>query len=104
MRVDDVAKELGVSKSYAYKIVQKLNTELRSMGYLPIPGRVDRKYFCEKLFYNGKQKNYREDVSHNSAIGGFGIGLSMGKEIAERLGGKIKVIYADKTISFIVEL
>ena len=38
MRVDDVAKELGVSKSYAYKIVQKLNTELRSMGYLTIFG------------------------------------------------------------------
>lgn len=36
MRVDDVAKELGVSKSYAYKIVQKLNTELRSMGCLDI--------------------------------------------------------------------
>ncbi len=60
MRVDDVAKELGVSKSYAYKIVQKLNTELRSMGYLTISGRVDRKYFCEKLFYNGKQKNQEE--------------------------------------------
>ena len=32
MRVDDVAKELGVSKSYAYKIVQKLNAELKSSG------------------------------------------------------------------------
>ena len=60
MRVDDVAKELGVSKSYAYKIVQKLNTELRSMGYLTISGRVDRKYFCENLFSNGKQKNQEE--------------------------------------------
>ena len=28
MRVDEVAQELGVSKSYAYKIVQKLNAEL----------------------------------------------------------------------------
>lgn len=28
MRVDEVAKELGISKSYAYKIVQKLNAEL----------------------------------------------------------------------------
>ena len=27
MRVDEVAQELGVSKSYAYKIVQKLNAE-----------------------------------------------------------------------------
>ena len=34
MRVDDVARELGVSKSYAYKIVQKLNAELREKGYL----------------------------------------------------------------------
>ena len=25
MRVDEVAQELGISKSYAYKIVQKLN-------------------------------------------------------------------------------
>ena len=29
MRVQDVADELGVSKSYAYKIVQKLNAELK---------------------------------------------------------------------------
>ena len=36
MRVDDVAAELGVSKSYAYKIVQKLNAELKGMGYLTV--------------------------------------------------------------------
>ena len=29
MKVDEVAEELGVSKSYAYKIVQKLNAELK---------------------------------------------------------------------------
>ena len=40
MRVDDVARELDVSKSYAYKIVQKLNSELQEMGYLTISGRV----------------------------------------------------------------
>lgn len=34
MRVDDVAAELGISKSYAYKIVQRMNAELRNMGYL----------------------------------------------------------------------
>lgn len=32
MRVDEVADEMGVSKSYAYKVVQKLNEELKSMG------------------------------------------------------------------------
>lgn len=48
MRVDDVARELDVSKSYAYKIVQRLNAELREQGYLTISGRVNRKYFMEK--------------------------------------------------------
>ena len=55
MRVDDVAKELGISKSYAYKIVQKLNAELREKGYLTIYGRVNRRYFMEKLCYGGAE-------------------------------------------------
>lgn len=40
MKVDEVAQELGVSKSYAYKIVQKLNAELAKKGYMVISGRV----------------------------------------------------------------
>ena len=56
MRVDEVAQELGVSKSYAYKIVQKLNTELKSLGYLTISGRVNRKFFYEKLCYGEKER------------------------------------------------
>lgn len=56
MRVEDVAKELGVSKSYAYKVVQKLNTELQKMGYLTISGRVSRKYFIEKFCYSGTER------------------------------------------------
>ena len=49
MRVEEVAAELGVSKSYAYKIVQKLNAELKAKGYLTISGRINRKYFMEKV-------------------------------------------------------
>ena len=30
MRVSEVAEELGVSESYAYKLIQKLNKELTS--------------------------------------------------------------------------
>ncbi len=56
MRVDDVAKELGISKSYAYKIVQQLNSELKALGYLTISGRVNRKYFIEKLCYGEKER------------------------------------------------
>ena len=56
MKVEEVASELGVSKSYAYKIVQKLNAELRAMGYLTISGRINCKYFMEKLCYDGAER------------------------------------------------
>ena len=56
MRVDDVAKELGISKSYAYKIVQKLNAELREKGFITISGRVNRRYFMEKLCYGATER------------------------------------------------
>ena len=56
MKVDEVAQELGISKSYAYKIVQKLNAELKSLGSLTISGRVNRKYIMEKLCYGGAER------------------------------------------------
>ena len=56
MRVEDVAKELGISKSYAYKIVQKLNADLRAKGFLTISGRINRKYFLEKFCYSGTER------------------------------------------------
>lgn len=60
MRVDDVAAELGVSKSYAYKIVRKLNAELKGMGYLTVAGRVNKRYFMEKVCYGGWDKTERK--------------------------------------------
>ena len=56
MHVDEVAAELGVSKSYAYKVVQKLNKQLKDMGYLTIAGRINKKYF-EKMVCYGEPLN-----------------------------------------------
>ena len=56
MRVDEVAQELGISKSYAYKIVQKLNAELSSKGFLTISGRVNKQYFMERTCYGAVKK------------------------------------------------
>ena len=53
MRVEDVAEEMGVSVSYAYKLIRKLNKELQPTGCITIPGRIDRKFFYEK-FYSTK--------------------------------------------------
>ncbi len=51
LTVEEVAKEMGVSKSYAYKIVRKLNMELQQMGYLTVPGRINANYFRKKVCY-----------------------------------------------------
>lgn len=56
MRVEEVAEELGISVSYAYKIVQRLNAELKKKGYLTISGRVSRKFFMEKFCYDGTER------------------------------------------------
>ena len=59
MRVDEVAQELGISKSYAYKIVQKLNAELKEKGFMTISGRVNKQYFMERTCY-GATKTERD--------------------------------------------
>ena len=56
MKVNDVAKELGISVSHAYKIMQQLNRELKEKGYMTIAGRVNRKYFIEKFCYSGTER------------------------------------------------
>ena len=42
MRVEEVAQELGVSKSYAYNLIRQLNEELKSKGFITISGRINR--------------------------------------------------------------
>ena len=53
MRVDEVARELGISESYAYKVIRSLNNELKAKGFLTISGRVNRQYFNERLYGAG---------------------------------------------------
>ena len=53
IRADEVAKELDVSKPYAYKVIRMLNEELRKQGFITISGRVNRQYFNERLYGAG---------------------------------------------------
>ena len=59
MTVDEVAKELKVSKSYAYKIIKQLNEELNKLGYLTFSGRVNANYFYKKVCYTEQQPNVK---------------------------------------------
>lgn len=48
--VDEVAQQVNVSKSFAYKIIRTLNNELKAKGYITIAGRVSRKFFEERIY------------------------------------------------------
>ena len=56
MNVEEVAEELGISKSYGYKIVKKLNMELEKKGYMTISGRVSKQYFYERMCYRANEE------------------------------------------------
>ena len=58
MRVDEVAKELGVSQAYAYKLIKELNREMKAKGYIVINGRLNREYFVEKVY----SKHYEKEA------------------------------------------
>ena len=55
IRVDEVAKELDVSKPYAYKLIRQLNEEFKAKGFITIAGRENRQYFNERLY--GAERN-----------------------------------------------
>ena len=52
LNVNDVSAYMGISIPMAYKIIRRLNDELKAAGYLTVAGRVSRNYF-EKKIYGG---------------------------------------------------
>jgi len=51
----EVSEILGISVPLGYKIIAKLNGELREKGYITFSGRLNRKYFEEKCLYQGER-------------------------------------------------
>lgn len=50
LNVDEVAEVIGVSRSYAYRVIRKLNEELTASGHYVVSGRVNRAYLEQKYF------------------------------------------------------
>ena len=46
----EVQELLGVSRGHAYKVVKKLNEELKQKGFIVIAGRIPKKYFAKKYY------------------------------------------------------
>ena len=53
---EEMAQELSVSKPYAYKLIKRLNDELKEKGFITISGRVNRQYFNERLYGMGREE------------------------------------------------
>ena len=48
--VEEIIEELGVSSSYAYKLIREMNKSLAEKGYRVVRGRISRKYFEEQFY------------------------------------------------------
>lgn len=44
MDVTEVAEVLDVSESYAYKLIRKMNVELKENGFITIGGKINREF------------------------------------------------------------
>ena len=56
MRADEVAQELDISKSHAYKVIHGLNEELQEKGYLTIQNQTRRAAYSVDL--HGDRSTY----------------------------------------------
>lgn len=45
----DVSEYMNISIPMAYKIIRRLNNELKAQGYITVAGKVNRRYFEQKV-------------------------------------------------------
>lgn len=50
LNVEEVAELIGVSRSYAYRVIRKLNDELVESGHYVVLGKVNKTYLEQKYF------------------------------------------------------
>ena len=50
VNADEVAADYVVSQSMGYRIIRRLNDELKENGYITVAGSVSRKYYEERIY------------------------------------------------------
>ena len=58
IKAEEIATELGVSNPYAYKLIRKLNEELKNRGFITISGKVSRQFFKEQIYGLREEESY----------------------------------------------
>lgn len=50
LSANEVADILGISRSTAYRIIRRLNEDLKKSGKITISGKISSKYFYENVY------------------------------------------------------
>ena len=50
LNAEDVAEFMDISVPTAYKIIKKLNDELKQLGYITVAGKISRRFFETKVY------------------------------------------------------
>ena len=58
IKAEEIATELGVSNPYAYKLIRKLNEDLKNRGFITISGKVSRQFFKDKIYGLREEESY----------------------------------------------
>ena len=61
LTVTEVAQLLHISRSHAYKVIHRLNQELKALGVLTIAGRINRNYLLERTTAAPKRKETEDN-------------------------------------------
>ena len=61
LTVTEVAQLLHISRSHAYKVIHRLNQELKARGVLTIAGRINRNYLLERTTAAPKRKETEDN-------------------------------------------
>ncbi|MEG0022796.1 MAG: helix-turn-helix domain-containing protein [Cetobacterium sp.] len=48
--VKDISEMLGISETTAYRLIKKLNEDLKKKGMITISGRISKRYFQERTY------------------------------------------------------
>ena len=61
LTVTEVAQLLRISKSHAYKVIHRLNQELKAQGMITIAGRISRDYLLQRTMGKATEEEAQRD-------------------------------------------
>ena len=59
----EAAQLLHISTSHAYKVIHRLNQELKAQGFLTIAGRISRDYLLQRTMGKESEEEAQQDGS-----------------------------------------